>query len=104
MVPPLVKVSEAEDAEAAELSWDTGPELLKADSELPVTEAEKSTDESPDGDTVEPLEASLAEPELPSVKESEVEDGEEETSELCWEGESEVLEAPESELPGEDVD
>lgn len=77
-VPPLVSVSEAEDTEEApELSWDTGPEVLKADSELPVTEVDKSTDESPDGDSVEPLEVSLAEPELPSVKESEVEDGEE---------------------------
>lgn len=104
-VGPLDRVSDTEDAEEApELSWDAGPEVLKADSEPPVTEADKSPDETPVGDSIEPLEVSLAEPELPSVKESEAEGWEEETSELCWEGESEVLEAPESELPGEDVD
>lgn len=104
-VPPLDRVSDTEDSEEApELSWGAGPEVLKADPELSVTEPDISPEEAPVEDTIEPLEVPLKEPELPSVRESEVEDGEEETSELCWEGESEVLEAPESELPGEDVD
>lgn len=102
LVPPVLP--SVREPEASELCWDAVTEVLKADSELPVTEPDISPEETPVEDTIEPLEVPLKEPELPSVKESEVEDGEEEISELCWDGESEVLEAPESELPGEDVD